>query len=333
MYQLRFSMRTPDEGRPPAEEAAARTAAYQCAIDMVAWGEQHGNVAAVISEHHASPDGYIPSPLILASAMAARTESTIIVVAALLGLLYDPIRLAEDLAVLDHVSAGRVMCVVGMGYRDEEYQLFGVDPATRAQQMEDLLIVLRRAWTGEPFVHPTRGTIQVTPAPATSGGPPLAYGGHTTAAARRAARHGVLFLAETSGDHLREAYEEEARNLQVEAPGCQLTSPGTATTAFVADDLDAAWAELGPRMLNEIRLYREWNRTAGKSGIASLSESDTVDDLRAEQGGYRIYTSAEAAELASSGQVLSLEPLCGGLPPERAWHYLRAAAAAVAPRS
>ncbi len=139
-----------------------------------------------------------------------------------------------------------------------------------------------------------------------------------------------MFLAETGGDHLREAYENEARELNVQAPGCHLTAPGAATTAFVADDLDAAWAELGPRMLNEIRLYREWNAAAGKSSIASLSEADTVDDLRAEQGSYRIYTSAEAAQLAAAGQSLSLEPLCGGLPPERAWHYLRTAATAVA---
>lgn len=331
MYQLRFSMRTPNEGRSSGEEAAARTAAYRTAIDMVAWGEGNGNLAAVVSEHHASPDGYLPSPLILASAMAARTQSTIIVVAALLGLLYDPVRLAEDLAVLDHVSAGRVMCVVGMGYRDDEYQLFGVDPRTRAAQMDELLITLKQAWTGGPFDHPARGTIQVTPTPTTSGGPSLAYGGHSVAAARRAARHGLLFLAETHRDHLQEAYEDEARRSGVDAPGCQLTAPGTATTAFVSDDLDAAWDELGPRMLNEIRLYREWNRTAGKSGIASLSEADTIEELRSEQGGYRIYTSAEAAELASSGQVLSLEPLCGGLAPERAWHYLRAAAVAVTP--
>jgi alkanesulfonate monooxygenase SsuD/methylene tetrahydromethanopterin reductase-like flavin-dependent oxidoreductase (luciferase family) len=331
MYQLRFSMRTPDEGRSPGEEAAARTAAYQAAIEMAAWGEQHGNLGVAISEHHASPDGYIPSPLILASAMAARTQSTVIVVAALLGLLYDPIRLAEDLAVLNHVSSGRVMCVIGMGYRDDEYQMFGVDPRTRAQHMEDLLITLKSAWTGQPFDHPTRGAMQVTPSPATPGGPPLAYGGHSVAAARRAARHGLMFLAETGGDHLREAYEDEARAFDVQAPGCQMTAPGAATTAFVADDLDAAWAELGPRMLNEIRLYRQWNAAAGKSSIASLSEADTVEDLRAEEGSYRIYTSAEAAELAASGQSLSLEPLCGGLPPERAWHYLRTAAAAVAP--
>ncbi|HEX4218136.1 MAG TPA: LLM class flavin-dependent oxidoreductase [Acidimicrobiales bacterium] len=332
MYQLRFSMRTPAEGRPAAEEAAARTAAYQAAVDMVAWGEQHGNVAAVLSEHHASPDGYLPSPLILASAMAARTQSTTIVIAALLGLLYDPVRLAEDLAVLDHVSGGRVMCVLGMGYRDDEYRLYGVDGETRADQMEELLTTLNRAWTGEPFDHPTRGTIRVTPTPGGTGRPPLAYGGHSLAAARRAARHGLVFLAETGGDHLQVAYEQEARRLGIDAPGCRLTAPGTATTAFVSDDLDAAWDELGPRMLQEIRLYRDWNRVAGKSDIASLSEADTVDELRAEQGGYRVYTSAEAADLAASGELLPLEPLCGGLPPERAWHYLRAAAAAVAPR-
>jgi alkanesulfonate monooxygenase SsuD/methylene tetrahydromethanopterin reductase-like flavin-dependent oxidoreductase (luciferase family) len=331
MYQLRFSMRTPDQGRTPVEAAAARTAMYQAAIEMVAWGEQHGIVAAIVSEHHASPDGYLPSPLVLASAMAARTRTTPIVVAALLGLLYDPVRLAEDLAVLDHVSSGRVLSVLGMGYRDEEYEMFGVDPGTRAGRMDALLAMLTEAWTGQPFEHPERGTVRVTPRPATAGGPPLAYGGHSRAAARRAARHGLLFLAETDGDDLRQAYEDEARRVGVEAPGCHLPPPGTATTVFVSDDLDVAWAELGPRMLHEIRLYREWNRAAGKSRIASLSEADTVEELRAEEGGYRILSAAQAAEAVAGGEVLSLEPLCGGLPPDRAWHYLESAAAAVAP--
>ena len=258
----------------------------------------------------------LPSPLILASAMAARTQSTIIVVAALLGLLYDPIRLAEDLAVLDHVSAGRVMCVLGMGYRDEEYQLFGVAP-WHTGGTDGGAPGHAEAGLDRRALRPSRGSMQVTPTPGRIRWTVLAYGGHSVAAARRAARHGLLFpWPRRAVSSLRQAYEDEARRLEVEAPGCQLTAPGTTTTAFVSDDQDGAWDELGPRMLNEIRLYREWNQTAGKSGIASLSEADTVDDLRAEQGGYRIYTSAEAAEVASSGQVLSLEPLCGGLPPD-----------------
>jgi alkanesulfonate monooxygenase SsuD/methylene tetrahydromethanopterin reductase-like flavin-dependent oxidoreductase (luciferase family) len=328
MFQMRFSMRMPDDDRSAAERSAALTASYQAAIEMVVWGEQHGNVAAVLSEHHSSPDGYLPSPLLLASAMAARTETTLIVVAALLGLLYDPVRLAEDLAVLDHISSGRVLCVVGMGYRDEEYQLFGVDPTSRARQMEDLLATLRQAWTALPFDHGTRGNVQVTPTPSTAGGPPLAYGGHTLAAARRAARHGLMLMAEAPREDLRTAYEAEAQRLGITAPGCQIPAADTSSTEFVAEDLDAAWEELGPRMLQEIRLYRAWNSQAGKSGITSLSEAETVDELRREEGSYRIYTPAEAAELVSAGHVLALEPLCGGLAPERAWHYLRLAAVA-----
>jgi alkanesulfonate monooxygenase SsuD/methylene tetrahydromethanopterin reductase-like flavin-dependent oxidoreductase (luciferase family) len=326
MFQLRFSMRIPDTRRSASTEASIRTAMYQTAIDMVAWAEPRGNAAAILSEHHGSPDGYLPSPLILAAAMAARTETTPIVVAALLGLLYDPIRLAEDLSVLDYVSSGRVLCVVGMGYRNDEYQLFGVDPSTRAERMEELLVTLNRAWTALPFDHPTRGRIQVTPPPATVGGPPLAYGGHSKAAARRAARHGLMFLAETDGEDLRRAYEEEAQRAGVDPVGCNLPAHDTATTVFVADDLDAAWAELGPRMLQEIRLYRAWNSDAGKVGITSLSDADTIDELRDEVRGYRIYTPEQAGDLISSGHILSLEPLCGGLPPDRAWHYLRTAA-------
>jgi hypothetical protein len=137
-----------------------------------------------------------------------------------------------------------------------------------------------------------------------------------------------MLMAEAPREDLRTAYEDEAQRLGITAPGCQIPAADTSSTEFVADDVDAAWEELGPRMLQEIRLYRGWNSKAGKSGITSLSEAETVDELRQEEGSYRIYTTSEAAELVSAGHVLALEPLCGGLAPERAWHYLRLAAAA-----
>ena len=67
MFLMRFDMRAPDFGAAPAD-------LYAAALDMAAWGEANGCVAAVVSEHHASPDGYLPSPLVLASAMAARID-------------------------------------------------------------------------------------------------------------------------------------------------------------------------------------------------------------------------------------------------------------------
>lgn len=63
MFSIRFDMRAPEFG-------AARADLYAAAIDMSAWAERHGCLAAVLCEHHGSEDGYLPAPLILASAMA-----------------------------------------------------------------------------------------------------------------------------------------------------------------------------------------------------------------------------------------------------------------------
>ena len=111
-----------------------------------------------------------------------------ITVAALLVPLHDPVRLAEDMAVLDVVSRGRVAYVAGLGYRSEEYAMFGRSLAERGRRMDECLTVLQRALTGEEFAYDGR-TVRVTPQPITAGGPLLLYGGGSPAAARRAA-HG-----------------------------------------------------------------------------------------------------------------------------------------------
>ena len=121
MFTMRFDMRGP--GATPDQRADL----YQAAIDMAAWADGCGCVSVVLSEHHRSPDGYLPSPLPLAGAMAAVTKTTPIVVAATLLPFYDPVRLAEDMIVLDHISRGRMMFVLGIGYRPEEYDLYGAD--------------------------------------------------------------------------------------------------------------------------------------------------------------------------------------------------------------
>ena len=116
---LRFDMRAPESGAPIVD-------LYQAAVDMAEWGETNGCLAALISEHHTSPDGYLPSPLLLATAIAARTTTLPIIIGALLLNFYDPVKVAEDMIVLDIVSRGRVSYVIGLGYRPEEYDMFGV---------------------------------------------------------------------------------------------------------------------------------------------------------------------------------------------------------------
>ncbi|MEX1008794.1 MAG: LLM class flavin-dependent oxidoreductase [Acidimicrobiia bacterium] len=311
MFTMRFDMRAPGG-------VDTMPALYDAAIDMAAWAEDRGGVMCLISEHHASPDGYLPSPLLLASAMVARTTRMGFVIGAALMPFYDPIRLAEDMAVLDIISKGRVSYVMALGYRPEEFEMFGVEWDERGAVAEQKLTVLLEAVTGEPFVHEGR-RVQITPPPLTP--IQISWGGGTKPAARRAGRHGLDFFAESGGDDLREAYENEARKYGHEPGQAMLATPGTPTTVFVADDVDRAWDEIGPSMLHDIAMYGDWN--VGKQHIASLSTARTVGDLREEHGSYRIYSVDEAVEIVKGGGLLMLQPLCGGLPPDLAWKYLK----------
>ena len=322
VFLLRFDMRAPAEG--PAEIGDL----YQAAMEMCVWGEQHGALAAVVSEHHASPDGYLPAPLLLASAIAARTSTLPITVAALLVPLYDPVRLAEDMAVLDVISRGRVAHIAGLGYRPEEYAMFGRSLAERGRRMEECLTVLQRAWSGEEFEYDGR-TVRVTPRPITPGGPFLMYGGGSRAAARRAARFGLGFFAQTWAAGLEDAYLDECTRLGKPPGMCMLPAPGSATTVFVAEDVDRAWKAIGPFMLHDARMYATWLQD---SAAVSKSTAPTIEALRAESGPYRVLTPDQAVEYARAHGALPLHPLCGGCPPELAWETLHLVADQVLPR-
>jgi alkanesulfonate monooxygenase SsuD/methylene tetrahydromethanopterin reductase-like flavin-dependent oxidoreductase (luciferase family) len=318
MFMMRFGMRS------ATTDPAARAAMYGAALDMASWSETRGCVATVLSEHHASDDGYLPSPVPLAAAVAARTSSMTISVAALLLGMYEPVKLAEDLAVVDLISRGRVSYVIGIGYRDEEFQMFGVERRGRGRTVEARIELLRRLWSGEEVEFEGRRA-RVTPPPYTPGGPMLAYGGGTEVAARRAARLGMFFMAENHDAELEGAYQAEAERVGVEPLGCAFPTAGVPLTVFVADDPDRAWAEIGEYLLVDAASYGRWN--AHRQGVASVSFATTVAELKAERDQYQIITPAEAASYVASGVPLALQPLVGGIPPEIAWRYLEAAAA------
>ncbi len=313
MLILRFDFRLGPQSSASMHEL------YATSLEMLEWGEDHGAMMGLFSEHHGSADGYLPSPIVMAAAAAGRTSTLPINVGALLALMYDPVKLAEDMIVLDHLSEGRVSFTIGLGYRDEEYAMFGVDRARRGQTMEELISVLRRTLAGERFEWNGR-TIHVTPAPFTDGGPMLSYGGGSVAAARRAGRLGMMFLPQHSDPALAAAYDEAAVAAGNPPGLCMTPGEGSPTSVFVADDPDAAWAEIGEHLLHDARAYGEW---LGDSAAASGSQATTVAELRAEEGAYRIVTLDEARALRDRYGALALQPLCGGIPPETAWKYLR----------
>ncbi len=322
MFTMRFDMRAPEIGAPRAD-------LYAAALEMAAWGEANGCFSVQVCEHHRSEDGYLPAPLILASAIAARTTTLPIQVAALILPLHDPIEMAEQIAVLDLISAGRVSYVVAIGYAESEYAMFGREVKGRGARLEECVRVMRRAWTGEAFEFEGR-PVRVTPLPLREGGPTLLMGGGVAASARRAARLGMGMIAMGSNPDLETIYREAC-----EAEGCApslcINPPaGLALSAFVSRDPDEAWAKWGSYLLHDAQAYAAWMGDGIDS--ATKSVATTVDELRAAEGSYRIFTPDEAvAEIRARG-LLIMQPLCGGLPIEFAWQSLETLASDVLPR-
>jgi alkanesulfonate monooxygenase SsuD/methylene tetrahydromethanopterin reductase-like flavin-dependent oxidoreductase (luciferase family) len=321
VFILRFDLRAPGP-TPPAD-------LYAAALDMAAWGEEHGALSVILSQHHGSEDGYLPSPLVMAGAVAARTSSVPINIAALLLLMYDPIKLAEDLNVLDHLSRGRVSATIGLGYRPEEYAMFGVDFDNRGAEMEERLAVLQRALAGETVTFQGREAT-IRPEAYTPGGLSLAYGGSSVAAARRAARFGLLYFGEADRPDLVEVYEAEAERVGRDPVGCLIPSADSPNSLFVAEDVDEAWETIGPHLLHDAQAYGAW--MGEEHEAVSRSHAGSVEELREEDGNYRIVTPDEAVELVRANGYLSLQPLCGGLAPDLAWKSLHLIVERVLPR-
>jgi alkanesulfonate monooxygenase SsuD/methylene tetrahydromethanopterin reductase-like flavin-dependent oxidoreductase (luciferase family) len=319
MFTMRFDMRTPADGAPTP-------ALYDAALDMCAWAETRGAVMAVLSEHHATADGHLPSPLILASAIAARTKVLNILVAAAVLPLYHPVRLAEDISVLDNLSRGRVAYVFGIGHRPEEYEHIGVDPRRRGRIADENLALLLDLLKGEPMIVDGRH-VHVTPSPSAPEGPRIMIAGGCTAAARRAGRHGLGFISYASATGLRQTFEKESRAHGHEPGPAQFPDGRSATAVFVADDVDSAWAEIGSYLLHDAKMAAQYRQ--GDESVASITRAETVSELRSARGAYDVVTVDEAVSRIRNGVILALHPLCGGMPPDVSWPYLERATVAV----
>jgi alkanesulfonate monooxygenase SsuD/methylene tetrahydromethanopterin reductase-like flavin-dependent oxidoreductase (luciferase family) len=320
-FGIRFDLRHPGFSEVP------RTDRYAAALDMAEWADRMGFVSLTLSEHHGSPDGYLPSPLPMAAAVAARTERITIQVAAMVAAFHDPLRLAEAAAVVDLISGGRLELVIANGYVAEEFAMFGVPMGERVARTTETIEVLRQAWTGEPFEHRGR-TVRVTPPPHRPRGPKLALGGSSDAAARRAARLKVSFRPSTND--VWETYRTERIALGGSDPGGFVGGDTTAT--FLAADVDAAWEEIGPYVLHEANAYGAWAAAAGAN--TGYRQATDVEELRAT-GQYKVVTPDDlVSQLSAQGDFAFalLHPLMGGIPPAIGWESLRLLEHDVIPR-
>jgi probable F420-dependent oxidoreductase len=208
-FGLWYDFRNPAQWRQPSDQL------YGEILDQIAWGENNGFDYVWLSEHHFIEDGYLPSILPAAAAIAARTKRIRIASGVLLMPFHNPVRLAEDIAVVDIISGGRFELGVGVGFKLEEFESFGVPFKQRGVRTNQSLEVIRRALAGETVTFKSEffdfKNIKLTPEPIQKPHPPIWLGGFTPAALRRAARYGDGFTQPGANRDVYDRYVAELK--------------------------------------------------------------------------------------------------------------------------
>lgn len=169
---------------------------YADALAMTRMAERLGFDSIWVSEHHIAEDGYLPSALPLLAAMAAVTETVTLGTAIALTPFHDPLRFAEDAAVVDAIAGGgRLVLGLGTGWRTREFAAFGLQSRDRAPSMTRLVDVCRRAW-GNPI--PGDDVSAATPKPVQP--IPLLLGGTAPAPIERAGRIADGYIGSPQND-------------------------------------------------------------------------------------------------------------------------------------
>src|ERR1700746_3581097 len=162
-FGLWYDFRNPAQWRQPADRL------YREILDQIAWGENNGFDDVWVSAHHFIEHGSLPAILPAAAAIAARTSRIRIASGVLLMPFHNPIRLAEDIAVVDVISGGRLEVGVGAGYKLEEFESFGIPFGERGPRTNQALGVVRRLLDGETVTLKNAyfdlNEVKITPAP------------------------------------------------------------------------------------------------------------------------------------------------------------------------
>ena len=220
--------------------------------------ESVGFDSCFFGEHHQDKDGFLPSPLIVATAVAARTRTLRVGTSVILLPLHHPVRLAEDAITLDLVSKGRLVLGVGIGYQPADFDAYAVPMDERLARFEESFEILRLAFAGEPFSfrgkHHVFDDVRVSPRPYQKSGPPLWIGASVAAAARRAGRiaDGFVGTPSTGMENARSLatiYREAARAAGRPAQVVQMRDAWVATSRAEADQV------YGPHVMTAYKYY------------------------------------------------------------------------------
>src|SRR3954468_5414857 len=250
-------------GQIPSASGRTFAEEYRDTLEMVRRAEALGFDTAWVSEHHGTSDGYLPSLLTMLAAFAAVTERIELGTGVVLTPLPDPIRLAEDAAVVDQLSSGRLILGLGLGWREEEFRMLRIPIEERLARHVDTIEILRRAWSGERFSFEGKAfrydDVRVEPPPFREGGPPIFLGGYTAASARRVGHvaDGYVVDADDLGEveHSMDLAEQAARSAGRDPDALALA---LMVNAWVSESEDP-WSEIREGVIHQIGAYDAWD--------------------------------------------------------------------------
>ena len=310
-----FDMRAPDWGAP-------RAALYAAAVEMAAFADRIGIASINLMEHHGSEDGYLPQPFTLAAAMAAVTKNIHFSLGAVILPLHDPVIVAEQIAVLDLISQGRIRVIFGAGYVPSEFAMFNTSTKDRAKRLDAGIEIILRALRGERFEFQGR-PIFVRPLPTRDPADIIMAGGAVPASARRAARFDIGLGPMNS--ETADLYLEECKKLGQAPRTFFRPVAGMPLGVHLCEDPEQGWQAIERHAVHVITEYAKW---AEQEGDASNSPFRGLTDpaVLRQAGLFAAWTPDMLLEKLPSlpdHGTISFQPLLGGLAPEEGWKSLK----------
>ena len=259
--------------RNPPDSGVSDRVLYEEVIDQVRWLDQMGADLVWFTEHHFVEDGYLPSWVPVAGAMSSVTENVRFGTDICLMPFNHPVRLAEDLAVLDNLSGGRVELGLGMGYAPHEFRGFGLPVSRRVSLMDEGIEVLQRCFSGERFSYEGKRyrleDVQITPGYVQEGGPPLWIAAMSEGGALRAARYDTNFLPQ--------GLKKRSYDTWVDAMTGSGRNPadyrvGIIRSILVTDDRNTDWPLVRAAERYRMALYQRFFEESGE-GMGERGEA------------------------------------------------------------
>jgi len=316
--ELTFDMRRPSWSTIPLEDY------YQAALDICAWADERRFQAVSLGEHHTTDDDYLPSPVMMAMAIAARTKN-IQLRMIILAPFYNVLRLTEDLHVLEILSKGRALPVISGGYRPAEFDMYGLRLEDRLNTVLETIEFIKKAGLNKPFNYRGRTINRVSPVVDT---PPRVLMGASYPAVLRKAAHSLADGCRPGEIDLYPHYQQEMVKLGKTAPGPVPTKYGP-TFLYVTHTPDKAWPIVAPHVDHWVQSYAKFaQERAERGGAVKVNWNYAPDpDVEAmkKNPNYKIVTPEECIALAETygpDDVLRFAPLAGGLDPKLAWESL-----------